>query len=233
MDSQKDKGDLSVTTFSTVVVRKDELLKTLEANREKHNSIFDAAVSGYWIESQQTLEKKKKEFDEAVAKLSKEFAKQQNRVNTEFAEQANRIQINITEQEREKMGGFVLAQSFAFNLAFNAQWPLKYPENHLEDYDRVIDLLKFSIADKVELSSADFDAYVRNNWSWRNSFLGTNSAYVGSYFNGGMALISGCSGALACSGYALDTTGYGCFIGGTTITGGTVATIGRQLSQSF
>lgn len=221
MDSQKDKGDLSVTTFSTVVVRKDELLKTLEANREKHNSIYNAAVSGYWIESQQTLEKKKKEFDEAVAKLSKEFAKQQNRVNTEFAEQANRIQINITEQEREKMAGFSLAQSFSFALGFNAQWPLKYPENHLEDYDRVIDMLKFSIADKVELSSSDFDAYVRNNWSWRNSFLGTNSAYVGSYYGG----------LLMCSGMASATTG--CLIGGATITGGNSILIGRQLSQTF
>jgi hypothetical protein len=36
------KVDLSVTTFNTVVVRKDELLQTLEVNRAKHNSISES-----------------------------------------------------------------------------------------------------------------------------------------------------------------------------------------------
>lgn len=192
------KADLSVTTFNTVVVEKTKLLQTLEVNRDKHNSIYNAAVSGYWIEAQKVLDQKRIEFSGACAQL-----------NDEFGRQGGTIQSNISDQNKDKMGG-----SFSLALRFNSSWPIQYPENHLEDYNRAIDLLNFSVADKVELSVGDFDAYVRNNWSWRKSFLGTNVSYV-----------TGCYGALvACSGLS---------VGNISISGGSLSSMARQLNSQF
>jgi hypothetical protein len=132
-----------------------------------------------------------------VAEVNRDFTKHQGQIETEFAYQASGIQGYIGEQDKDHMGrGFSFSKTFAYRLGFNTHWPLTYPENHLEDYDRVIDMLKYSVADKVELSSKDFDAYVRNNWAWRQSFLGTNTAYVtGCMIN--LPLIAGISGMLA------------------------------------
>jgi hypothetical protein len=220
MDNNNQR-DYSVTSFSNVVVRKDELLKTLEVNREKHNSIYNAAVSGYWVEAQKVLDKKREEFAEQVAETNRKLTEYQGRLANEFAYQASGIQGNINEQNKDKIGGFSLTQSFSYAVQFNGYWPLSYPENHLEDYDRVIDMLKYSVADKVELSSKDFDAYVRNNWSWRNSFLSTNAVYT-----------TGCLISLSGSaGYSLVGTGYSPIV--MNVTGGSVANTYSQLNRAF
>lgn len=182
MSNQK---DLSITTFSTVVVHKNELLKTLEVNRDKHNSIYEEAVKGYWIEAKQVLQQKQEQFNEALVKASEAFTKHKERLNIDFAQQLTGMHTHVENEDKDKIGAsFALASSFSHSLNFNQSWPLKFPENHLEDYNRVIDMLKLSVADKVELSSSDFDAYVRNNWSWRSSFLNTNSSYAGVAYSG-------------------------------------------------
>lgn len=196
--TQPNGSDFSVTTFDTVVVDKTKLLETLEKNREKHNSIYQAAISGYWIEAQKTLDQKKEQAAEALDKKKTEFDRAVSKFQEEFAYQASGLQLNVSEQNKDKIGGFSVSFDFNSSLWFNGAWPLTYPENHLEDYDRVIDLLKFSVADKVRLSSSDFDAYVRNNWSWRKSFLNTNAHYVGTLY---------ASGCLSPSSYAINSTG--------------------------
>lgn len=224
-----DEKDLSVTTFNTVVVEKAKLLTTLRANREKHNAIYDAAVSGYWIEAQKVLDQKKEQFGEAVAKVTKEFAVQTERIEVDFSRQYTDAQSYVTDHNKDKVGGsFPVNHSLSFSFNFNQTWPLKFPENHLEDYDRVIDLLDFSVADKVELSSSDFDAYVRNNWSWRKKFLGTNAGYVTNYLSGCLGTIVSCSGSNA---YAMTSTG--CSFGGISFSGVNPTYVSNQLTQSF
>lgn len=212
--------DLSVTTFANVVVQKNELLKTLEVNRDKHNSIYEAAVAGYWIDAQKILDQKRTQFDEAISNVTLSFTQQKERLNYDFTHQLTGMQFYVAEQNKDKMGSnFSLNSSLSLGLGFNQGWPLKFPENHLEDYNRVIDMLKFSVADKVSLSSADFDAYVRNNWAWRNSFLSTNANYANSYL-----AVSGCVASNMC------TTGY---IGTTIVTGGSLHSITHQLNSMF
>jgi len=205
--------DLSVTTFNTVVVQKTKLLATLEANRNKHDSIYAASVSGYWLEAQQVLEQKKTEFSDATKKLEGAFSRQKDEIQT-----------FITDQNKDKIGG-----SFSLGLNFNSSWPLRFPENHTEDYNRVIDMLNFSVADKVELSAQDFNAYVRNDWSWRSSFLASNAGYVSRALTGSYVLYSGISGSMApniCSGYT---------VGNVSVTGGTYTTMAvqNQLNSAF
>ena len=164
--------DYSVTSFDTVVVQKDALLATLKTNRDTHQAIYDAACVGYWQEASKVLVVKEGEFNEAVSIIGKQFTEQKEKIGTA-----------IEAKDRNKIPAY-----FSVGLKFGTTWPLTYPVNHLEDYDRVINMMEFSVADKVRLSATDFDAYVRNNWKWKDEFVTSNQAYVscvtGSMFAG-------------------------------------------------
>ena len=58
-----------------------------------------------------------------------------------------------------------------------AKWAMTVPENHLDDFDRIIEQLELSTGKTVELTDAEFQAYVRNRWGWQHHFLATNSVY--------------------------------------------------------
>lgn len=55
---------------------------------------------------------------------------------------------------------------------------LPEPEDHTQDYQRVIKMVEMSITDEIELSSSDFSQYVMDSWSWRESFLANTSSYL-------------------------------------------------------
>lgn len=54
---------------------------------------------------------------------------------------------------------------------------LPLPEDHTRDYDRVIQMLEFSLDDTVPLSESDFRAYVQDDWDWKRAFLSSSAAY--------------------------------------------------------
>lgn len=54
---------------------------------------------------------------------------------------------------------------------------LPQPEDHTDDYDRVLRMLEMSIDDEIEVMEHDFACYVMDNWDWKRQFLTTNSAY--------------------------------------------------------
>ena len=51
------------------------------------------------------------------------------------------------------------------------------PIDQTKDYDRAIKMLEMSIDDEIKLSEQDFRAYVMDDWSWKEQFLFSNSAY--------------------------------------------------------
>lgn len=61
-----------------------------------------------------------------------------------------------------------------------------FPQNHEKDYDEVIDMLKWSADETINLDAESFKAYVKNEWSWTSSFLHTKALYAvaGSSFSG-------------------------------------------------
>lgn len=52
-----------------------------------------------------------------------------------------------------------------------------YPETHQEEYDRVIAMLEMSVDDTIELTHQEFNQYVRDIWSWSNSFASNTKTY--------------------------------------------------------
>lgn len=54
---------------------------------------------------------------------------------------------------------------------------LPIPEDHTKDYDRVIRALELDNRKEVELSEADVQRYVMDDWTWKRDFLASNRAY--------------------------------------------------------
>lgn len=55
---------------------------------------------------------------------------------------------------------------------------LPEPEEHTEDYDRVIKMLEMSVDDIIEITQDQFSVYVMNNWRWSDSFASNTRSYA-------------------------------------------------------
>ena len=52
------------------------------------------------------------------------------------------------------------------------------PEDYTKDYDRAIGMLRMSTDETVELTSRQYDQFVRDDWEWKSSFETTNASYL-------------------------------------------------------
>lgn len=52
------------------------------------------------------------------------------------------------------------------------------PQDHTDDYDRVIDMLELSVDEVIEIQSHEFDMYMRDKWQWKQMADFTNTAYA-------------------------------------------------------
>lgn len=56
---------------------------------------------------------------------------------------------------------------------------LPEPEDHTKDYDRILRMLDLSLDDEIMLAEDDLQAYVMDDWAWKNQFTTTNTFYAG------------------------------------------------------
>ena len=56
-------------------------------------------------------------------------------------------------------------------------WHMPEPEDHTEEYDRVIGLLEMATDKQVKMSDVEYQSYVLDNWSWKKAFIASNSYY--------------------------------------------------------
>jgi len=54
---------------------------------------------------------------------------------------------------------------------------LPEPEDHTDDYDRVLTMAKMSVDEVIELSADDFGMYVMDQWHWKQMFTETTALY--------------------------------------------------------
>ena len=55
---------------------------------------------------------------------------------------------------------------------------LPEPEDHTEDYDRILTMAAMSVEDVLELTQDDFAMYVMDQWHWKNAFTQTACRYL-------------------------------------------------------
>ncbi|GAA3755093.1 hypothetical protein GCM10022240_05120 [Microbacterium kribbense] len=68
-----------------------------------------------------------------------------------------------------------VAKGRAIDLYFN----LPEPQDHTDDYDRVLAMAQMSIDDEIELTEDEFGMYVMDQWDWKRSFAETTTLYGG------------------------------------------------------
>lgn len=54
---------------------------------------------------------------------------------------------------------------------------LNVPENHVDDYDRTIEMLQMCTNDFIDMTDDQFQCYMRDKWDWMGNFLLSNSSY--------------------------------------------------------
>lgn len=54
---------------------------------------------------------------------------------------------------------------------------LTKPEDHTEDYERVLRMLTFETSDEVVLSAGDFSRYMEDDWDWQEQFMVVSTGY--------------------------------------------------------
>lgn len=57
---------------------------------------------------------------------------------------------------------------------------LPWPEDHSDDYERVIEMLEWSDDEQLELNEHQFATYVLDQWGWQEKFTTTAAMYSGS-----------------------------------------------------
>ena len=57
---------------------------------------------------------------------------------------------------------------------------LPEPEDHTEDYERVLDMLAMHNEPEIVISNDDFARFVRDDWDWKEQWTTTNAYYLGS-----------------------------------------------------
>jgi len=151
------------------VARKD-VLKIVQENKEKHDSILKTAIEGYWIDAEAYLKKYEKDTVENVIKNHKAQLKKLRKEHKAYVK-AIKSQVK---DDLEKVKNRTRDKGFNY-------WRGAYPEDHGDDYLGTIRRLELCVEPEIELESNEFDAYIRNKWSWKNSFIASNSAYVSSW----------------------------------------------------
>lgn len=56
---------------------------------------------------------------------------------------------------------------------------LELPQDHTEDYDTVIGMLKMSADVELDVQFSDYQKYVEDKWEWKHHFLLSNAGYSG------------------------------------------------------
>jgi len=60
----------------------------------------------------------------------------------------------------------------------NQHLGLPEPEDHTDDYDRVLTMAEMSVDEIIELEADDFAMYVMDQWRWKQSFADSTAWYL-------------------------------------------------------
>lgn len=52
------------------------------------------------------------------------------------------------------------------------------PEEHLDDYDRVLRMLDMTVHDEITLTQQEFTQFVLDDWGWKKSFTQNTIGYT-------------------------------------------------------
>lgn len=138
-----------------VEVEREKLVETLKQNRDKHIENYKIAITGYRVMATAKL---KEGYEAAKLKLEKNL---------------KRGIASLEEFDPENPQG----ASDYLVLVEGIQVSLKVPRNYSKEYDAAIDMAEWDVRKTLELTHAEFQCFVRDEWNWTNDFSTTNAMY--------------------------------------------------------
>lgn len=157
-------------SLQEIKVSREDVLKIVEENKEKHDQVLKGAIEGYWIEAESYVKKSEKEQIDLINKNHKEQLKKLRK--------SRKMSIKSIKDNIKKDLALVKEKDLSKGFCY---WNGKYPEDHGDDYLGTIRRLELSVDKEIELDFNEFDSYIRNKWVWRDSFLISSRGYVTSY----------------------------------------------------
>lgn len=143
------------TENRVVTVIRENLVKKLEENKEKHVLQYNEAMAGY--------------KEELLGIVQKAFEKAENDLEKKKNSLVEKIK-NFKDED-------ILKQSDYMTLIDAIHIEMKVPRSYAKDYDRAIEIAKWEANEKMELSTAEFTCYILDEWDWTSDFALTNSLY--------------------------------------------------------
>jgi hypothetical protein len=140
-----------------VVVDRYKLIDILTSNREKHEKEYLLAVKGY-------KGKLNKKLDDAIEKSRKKLEERYQAIKVKIA--------NMTDEDMED-------QEVFFNLIDSIVLELEPPKSYTKEYDAAIDMAKWDTRETLELTTKEFNCFVRDEWTWTKEFKKMSRSYVG------------------------------------------------------
>lgn len=153
-----------------IKVAREDVLKIVRENKEKHDGILKTAIEGYWIDAESYLKKYEKDVIDSAIKNHKIQLKKLRKEHKAYVKSVKAL----VKDDLEKVKNRTRDKGFHY-------WRGPFPEDHGDDYLGTIRRLELCVDPEIELDNNEFDAYIRNKWSWKNSFITSNSAYVSSW----------------------------------------------------
>lgn len=129
--------------MNTICVKKDELLKIIMNNKEKHIKEYNEAMRGYRIGVVEALEN--------------------------LIDDAAEFELIINRSLKDAQSGGELKTDWKLDT-FNQFNDLSQPESHEKDYTIAIGMIELDISDEVELTKNEYQQFVENEWVWSDTF---------------------------------------------------------------
>ena len=184
-------------SLQEIKVSREEVLTIVKDNKNKHDQILSEAIKGYWVEAEVHLRKNEKDTLNNIDKNHKEQLKKLRKQRKD----AIKILKSRTKEDLDRIKARDKSKGFHY-------WGNAYPEDHGDDYTGTIRRLELCVEPEVKLDAREFDAYIRNKWEWRNSFLISNTGYVNSWYGTGSLGISSSYAASSTSSSYATTASY-------------------------
>lgn len=153
-----------------IKVSRQEILKIVKENKEKHDLILKGAIEGYWLDAESFLKKHEKEQTDFINKNHREALKKLRKQRKD----AMKVVKDGIKHDLELVKNKNKDKQFLY-------WKGAYPEDHGDDYVGTIRRLELCVENEIVLYNNEFDSYIRNKWTWRDQFLTSNRDYVNSY----------------------------------------------------
>lgn len=135
-----------------IKVNRMALLTTLKTNRDQHEQDYQQAMKAYRQELAQYIRK-------TFAELKK----------------------NLNQMEEEKVHLAMTTDGIRDARYFleGEYYDKLPPESHTAEYDTAIAMIEWDTSNELELSYAEFNCLVRDDWEWKPAFSSSVSEYLG------------------------------------------------------